>query len=533
MKKNNIHIFIFGVLAAFLLSACDFEEINTNSLEMTDEQGTWDDFAVGGTFLTMQRAVATVGTQADGTDVVNQYQISYNLSADVWSGYFGQNNNWNSGNNHTTNYLVDGWISSSYRNSYANVLPSWKRIKENAKEIPEYYALAQILKISSWHKTSDMFGPIPYKNAGEPVLVVPYDSQEDVYKYFLSDLEEAINVLTVKSEEGALIIPDYDAMYGGNTTKWVKYANSLMLRLAMRIRFADPVTAQKYAEMAVNHPVGVMTVKEDEAKMGVGAGLNFVNNIETLASQYNECRMGSSIYSYLMGYQDPRLGAYFKPSNSYFATEAFDGEKYQAVPTGHTDAPNNTYKALSIPNIEKSTPTYILRASEVYFLRAEGALIGWNMGGEAASLYEQGIALSFEENGVNTNLLSGYIRSGNKPVKYELNAFLYRYSAAAPTEATVEFTGTSEEKLEKIITQKWIALYPNGQEAWSEWRRTGYPKLHRVNSDRGNLGALGVRRMNYPVSSYQSGDDRQNIQEAIKMLGGDDSPSTRLWWDAK
>lgn len=539
MKNNYIYIFLTGILI-LSLSACDFEKINTNEFEMTEEQGKLDGFILGGSFLAMQKAVTIVGTQADGTNIVNQYQISYNLSADVWGGYFGQNNNWNSGNNNTTNFLIDAWISASYRNTYMAAFAPWKKIQEKSDNIAEYIALSQVLKISAWNKATDMFGPIPYKKAGEVLMVVPYDSQQDVYTSFFEDLEGAINVLTEKANQGTKIIPRFDAVYAGNTTQWVKYANSLMLRLAMRIRYADPELAKKYAEIAVNHPIGVMVSATDEAKMGNGAGYSFVNNIETLANQYAECRMSSSMFSYLLGYRDPRLSAYFKSSEDdknngdrNYGVLAFDNNPYQGIPTGHVDGNNDIYKTFSRPNIETATPTYWMRASEVYFLRAEGALIGWNMGGDALSLYENGISMSFEENGVESNKVDAYINSGNEPMNYSISVGRYNYSAAAPTSATVAFEGNEEAKLEKIMIQKWIAMYPNGQEAWSEWRRTGYPKLHQVINDRGGLGVNGVRRMNYPTSAYQSEEDKLNIQEAIKMLGGEDKPSTKLWWDAK
>lgn len=535
MKNYNKYILLFGSFVfSLLFSACsDFEETNTNPHEMTDEQGVWDDYAIGGAFLTMQRSVTVVGTQSDATDIINQYQIAYHLSADTWAGYFGQNNNWYSGNSHMTNYLVDNWINASYRNTYTVIYPSWKKIKDKPElqDYPEYFALAQILKISAWHKTTDMFGPIPYLKAGGADLTVPYDSQKDVYQGFFDDLEKAIAVLTEKANVGVKIIPDYDAIYAGNSTNWVKYANSLMLRLAMRVRFADAEMAKKYAEMAVNHPIGVMTVSSDEAKISQLDGLAFRNNIQYLAQDYGESRMGSSMLSYLFGYKDPRLSAYFSPSTSQFAVKAFDGQSYQAVPTGHLDNQNDTYKSFSLPNFKQETPTYWMRASEVYFLRAEGALIGWNMGGEAASLYEQGIAISFEENGIAADLANSYMTSGNVPVEYVLNSPSYKYSADAPTTETAEFNGSQDQKLEKIMIQKWIALFPNGQEAWSEWRRTGFPKLHKVNNDRGNLGAAGVRRLRYPTNAYNT--DPEGIAEALILLGGDDKPSTKLWWDAK
>ena len=104
MKKINQYKLLAGICALSLFTACDFEELNTNPFEMTDEMGIRDGVAVGGAVTAMQRAVVTVGTQADDTEAINQYQVAYNLSADSWSGFFGQNNNWYSGSNNTTDY---------------------------------------------------------------------------------------------------------------------------------------------------------------------------------------------------------------------------------------------------------------------------------------------------------------------------------------------------------------------------------------------------------------------------------------------
>ena len=110
--------------------------------------------------------------------------------------------------------------------------------------------------------------------------------------------------------------------------------------------------------------------------MSTGAGLVFRNNIQWLSDQYEESRMGTSMVAYLLGYEDPRLSAYFQPvdESSYYGIRAFDGKKYQGVPLGHTYGQTDMYKKFSKPNIQASTPTYWLRASEVYFLRAEAAL---------------------------------------------------------------------------------------------------------------------------------------------------------------
>ncbi|MRI64468.1 SusD/RagB family nutrient-binding outer membrane lipoprotein [Ornithobacterium rhinotracheale] len=261
MKLN--YKILSALFIGLLFNACtdSFEEINTNRFQITPEMAKSDGIAIGGNITAMEKCVVPVGTQADGTSIVNKYQVAYNLSADVWSGYFSQNNNWGGGANNTTYFLTDPWIAASYQAAYTDILPLWKEVKLESEKYntPEFYALAQILKISSWHKATDMFGPIPYKKAGEPILIVPYDSQEEVYKSFFKDLEDAIKVLTEANNQGMKISPEYDAVYAGNTVKWLKYANSLMLRLAMRVRYVDLAMAQKYAEQAVNHPVGVMT----------------------------------------------------------------------------------------------------------------------------------------------------------------------------------------------------------------------------------------------------------------------------------
>lgn len=185
-----------------------------------------------------------------------------------------------------------------------------------------------------------------------------------------------------------------------------------------------------------------------------------------------------------------------------------------------------------MPNIEKTTPTYWMRASEVYFLRAEGALMGWNMGDTAENLYIKGVETSFAENDINAGQVAPYLTSGKEPADYYAS---WLGNANAPTQATTKWQGTTEEKLEKIITQKWIALYPNGQEAWTEWRRTGYPKLHKVtqNASGGVISSeKGVRRIPYPESKL-TGEDRAYLARALQLLGGANTGATKVWWDKK
>ena len=538
--KTKAYKYIVGVLALSLFTACDFQKVNTNEFELLPEEGLMDGISIGGPITAMQKCVFPVGTQADGTSVANRYQTAYNLAADCWSGYFGQNNNWG-GPNNLNYFLKDGWVASSYTESYSTVVPLWQDLKGKTEtQFPEVFALAQILKISAWHKATDMFGPIPYKEAGKGLITVPYDSQEEVYKSMFKELSDAIEVLTKYADNGnSKLLPNADAIYAGDVHKWVVYANSLMLRLAMRVYYADAALSKKYALQAVNHSYGVMKTKDDEAKMERGASLEFKNNLDVLINQYNECRMGSSMLAYLGGYQDPRLPKYFNTSTVSQAVTVGTYGKYSGVPTGHDVSSNDAFRDSSRPAITSTTPTYWMRASEVYFLLAEAALHGFAVGGTAESLYEKGIEMSFEENGIASSEVADYMSSGLKPSAYSFHLTNPGVNVDVPavTEATTAWSGTDEEKLEKIMIQKWIALYPNGQEAWTEYRRTGYPKLHSVvtNYSNGEIDSeVGIRRMRFPTNKSTSAEDIANLESARKLLrGGLDKAGTRLWWDNK
>ncbi len=547
MKKMFQYKLVAAAFAMLALASCNYEEINTNPFEMTDEEGIMDGIAMGGLVTAMQKSVFPTGTQADDTGPVNAYQVAYNLSADAWSGYIGMNNTFQGGNCHLNYVIVDSWVAATFSNSYTNLLDPWKKLTASAKEndTPEIAALAQILKISGWHKVLESFGPIPYTAAGMETINVPFDSEETVYTEMLKDLAEAVDELTPKALSGVKVMADYDLVYEGDAGKWVKYANSLMLRLAMRLRSVKPELAKEYAQLAVNHSIGVMTEAGDAAGAGTGAGIALRNPIFWIADNYNDARVGTSILAYLVGYEDPRLSAYCQPAHNSctVAMTAFDGKKYQAVPLGHShtrsDASSTEYDSYyyySKPNIKGETPLNWMRASEVYFLRAEAALYwGTEYGkGEPEALYKQGIETSFQENGV-TGSVDRYVNSDKKPAANKVTSQKFGFDFAAPTQATARFEGTQEQKLEKIITQKYIALYPNGQEAWTEFRRTGYPKLNPIvpggnhNTNQISEGR-GMRRMPYPVSFNGTDQSQEIYQDAVRKLGGEDNAATDLWW---
>jgi hypothetical protein len=358
-----------------------------------------------------------------------------------------------------------------------------------------------------------------------------YDALEDVYQKFFEELDAAIDVLTnyVSANPSAMILEKYDDIYSGNATKWLKFANTLRLRLALRIVYANASLAQAEAEKSVSNPVGVIADANERAALQHSTNLVYYHPLCEIAYNFNagEARMSASMDAYMNGYSDPRLSIYFKPAVS----GGYHGVRLGLTVTDYTPYVGDRISNL---NIDKgSTEIVWMTAAESYFLRAEGALRGWNMGGTAKDLYEKGITASFEEN--KASGVAAYIADATKaPIAFTDNAASYN----APQPSTIKIawngSGAFEENLERIITQKWIALYPDGPEGWAEFRRTGYPKLLPVvnNNSNGTIDTnIQVRRIPYPQSEYNN--NGAGVQVGISKLGGQDTGGTKLWWDKK
>jgi hypothetical protein len=149
------------------------------------------------------------------------------------------------------------------------------------------------------------------------------------------------------------------------------------------------------------------------------------------------------------------------------------------------------------------------------------------MGGTAKALYEQGIAISMQQWGITDNTaIQDYINSTDKPAA--LNDYL---NSPAVSDVSIRFASDPATQLEQILTQKWIALYPDGIEAWSEIRRTGYPKLYPViSSDNPDIVPPGIIRR-VPFISFEYQTNREAVNAAIPLLNGPDKANTNVWWD--
>lgn len=530
MKRKINSILYVSALTTMLLSSCqaDFVDINRDHRQPTEKQLEQDNLNVGGFVTSFEKTIFPVGSS--GTGYVNDYQIPYTLGGACWIGYMAPAQNKWVGRGFPT-FALKPWSQYTFNVMAGNAFRNWLDVKKRTTTDPEGFAVAQIIKVAAVHKAADTYGPIPYSKAGqEGSTDAEYDSQEDVYKAMLKELDEAVHTLANGSHD---VFSKYDIIYEGNYTKWCKFANSLILRLAMRIVYANPTLAKQYAEKALTNPYGVIENTKEAAKLSKGAGVSLRNPLVIINGSYNDLRMGAEISSYLKGYNDPRISSYFvKAKNNGI-------EDYYAVRTNIPSIDDYLSKEKSSSlNVEDATPIYIMKASEVYFLRAEGALRGWNMGGGTAqSYYEKGITTSFEENDLSASQAATYIaNSTNVPANF-VDVLHSEYDTPATSTITIKWeTGASnfERNLERIITQKYLAIYPDGQEAWSEYRRTGYPHIFPAVLTATDCDVDGnLRPTRIPYSNDEYVKNLENIKKAVQLLNGADNGATRVWWDKK
>lgn len=536
-RMNNIkYIVAIGCILAYALTSCtkDFGKFNTNSYEATEEMMATDNLKTGAFFSQMQRNVVLFN---DGTNLSSDYQVAQGLTSDIYSGYVAPTGTWFGGVHNGSYYFISGWIERTFTSGFASVMPAWQAMVTTAveQELPEVAALATIVKVEAMHRVADAYGPIPYVNYGSGTLQNNYDPLKDIYSKFFEELDSAIEVLTVfaQGNPSATLLENYDYIYDGDVVSWIKFANTLRLRLAMRVVYADVSLAQIEAEKSINNQFGVISNVNEVAALQHSSDLSYYHPLYEIAYLFNagEVRVSASMDAYMNGYADPRRSAYFTQAND----GGYHGVRLGIVTTNWTPYVNQNISNLNMNN--SSTQIVWMRAAESYFLRSEGALRGWNMGGSAEEFYNEGIAMSFAENGIDGGAATTYSSNSTlTPNPFQDNSGQSGNNISSPSNITIAWNDADnfETNLERIITQKWIALYPDGPEGWAEFRRTGYPKLFPVvnNNSSGSVNtALQVRRIPYPQSEYDN--NQEGVQTGVNNLGGVDAGGTKLWWDKK
>jgi hypothetical protein len=521
---------------AVLLAACtdSFETSNHQELNITNES-LKQDFNFGAKFSTILRNLTS-------------QQMAEDLHCDNFVRHTGLPTDFGGNRNSTTYYLEESWNNRLWNTVYDNVMSPSIQIKELATEqgLTLFIAWADLLQVAALSRLTVYHGPLVYSEYGKMQNTFVYDSEEFLYEQFFDKLDEVQKVFQSYADKNSGESPSefkkFDTSYQGDLYKWLKFINSLRLRLAMRIVKADPVWAKEMFENAVKDPVGLITVNADNFNHSL---YGQVHTAYETAVLWNDSRMGSGLEEFLGGYKDPRLSLWYNPvtgSKDLYA----DHPKfpYKGIAGGAYVASRDDRAAFStVSDYFSKTGAggkhrRFLTASEVSFMFAEAALRGWATKDSktAGEHYEDAVRLSFNEWGITNNtVIDAYLNDDTSvPIDY-VDPVDSRNSYKTRSTMTIKWNEEDgiEKKLEKIMTQKWIDAYSNANEIWSDHRRTGYPLLHynrRNDSDEtwGTIGAEDfIKRM--PFVEAERRNNAAGLKETEKSMNGLDKMSTRLW----
>ena len=510
MNTNKISrvlaMFFVGAMA-FTSCTDGFESANRPGEFTSGDELSRDNYNTGAFLLQMQNAAFP--------EQENDYQMMQDLIGNYLGRYFTYANNGFAGSNFAKMNAPLGWVSWPFAQITPRIVSAFKEVERLTDKTSLGYSWALILRTQAFLRLTDMYGPFTIGAEEDPNA---YSSQEKVYTNLIADLDLAINNLKGMVTGGKLVAyEESDRVYNGDFTKWLKFANSLKLRMAIRMRYVNPTMAQTVAEQAVAD--GVIMDNKDNCSIFYKPHGLYKTSVE-----WGDTRACADIETYMNGYNDPRIDKYFKPT----ATEG-DRPIIGCRAAADIKAKPTAMAIYSAANVNDDTRGVWLTAAEMAFCRAEGALLGWSgMGGNVEQLYNQGIALSFEQWGVSG--AEDYANNSDRtPASYKDADGGYGGDASAPSSITIKWDNDAsmDVKMERLMVQKWIAMFPDGQEAWNEIRRTGYPKVMPL-AQSAAFDLLVPNRI--PFDNSEKVNNPENYAKAVQLLGGADNYATKMWW---
>lgn len=349
-------------------------------------------------------------------------------------------------------------------------------------------AITDILEVVTWYYLVTTYGDIPYSEALDINNPFPkYDDAKTIYGDLLARLDADISALNTASGS----FETADIIYNGDIAAWKLFANSFKLKMGMTIADVDNESAKTTVESAV--AAGVFTSNDDNAVFRYLSTPPNTNPIwvDLVQSGRKDFVGASTIINTMGTLDDPRI-------NAYFTIDANGGY------SGGNPGESSNYATFSKPAETITAPDFpasLLDYSEVEFLLAEAIERGYNVGATAAIHYNKAVTASVVEWGGTEADASSYL-----------------------SQPSVNYTTATGTYKEKIGTQKWIALYNRGWDAWIEWRRLDYPQLAPAAS------ALSDIPLRYPYPVNEQNVNRLNYEAASAAIGGDDV-TTKLWWD--
>ncbi len=502
----------------------------------------------------------------------NDYQITTNLSHDIYAGYVANNQDKHSKKSPDYSYS-DGWSGQRWAHfynerssEYRTLLRAYKFNTSPAKYRNMFY-ITRIYYAFLALANTDTYGAMPFREYVQGRVPetnnVAYDTQEQVYDAMFRMLEQAVD--SIKPDDASQYKIDKDDIcYFGDTRKWLRFANSLRLRMALRISNVNPERAKKEAEAALNNQYGLMTSNDDNMQtvpkyapltmggMDEGGSENVLAMCSVayggesvmswdLEQMYRNLSTGGGTYKIKTGRNsftektiDPRcLVCWYRggmTSSAIAAGEDNSRMDFAGCKRG-IQAPDISMSVLNYSitrtqpkpaskNLNKeywfnyARPTVWLGYAETLFLKAEAALRGYagaDLTMDAESYFRAGVQASMDYYEIDADQASSYI---NGLVSLNDGTFA---------------SGNREKILEAIITQKWMAVFPNGNEGWADFRRTDYPAIaNQLSNYSGGDVPEGkqIKRILYPnsESSNQYFTSHAELQQA-------NTQGTRLWWD--
>ena len=531
-----------AVMSNGMLSSCtdDFENLNTNKTQVDP----------GDLPFAAQCAEAMNYCYPPHQ---NMFQFWTNLTIDLYGGYFqtphGNFTNCDMGENR-------GHSGGMYENYYLHIFNNTRRNIANLDK-QENAGLAGTMRIV---QATDAYGPLAYSSIinAESESTYRFDSQQKLYEQMLDDLDKAIAGLQKMDDTEKASLATYDTWGGGDPAIWVQIANTMKLRIALRLsKRESEMAADGYDLKAIATAAAANTL----AVSGKDIVVKDQSNELKRMFDWQDCGMNANLVTLMVGMNDPRLPLYMTKNADDIKNEKGEVTPKNSVYCGIRYASGMAQKGSDGSYGYKmsqwvgayNTPLPIFKAAEAYFLLAE-AKLRWNIGAESVkSLYEKGIRLSIKNELAYKGSFAGIENISDADIDAYINGTTGQADYVDPGNSTnnckaVNTLGvkwddaaSKEDQLARIQTQKYIALFPLSNEGWAEQRRTGYPKFFvaLVNKSNGAVDTQeGVRRVIYSSNAYDT--NAEGVKGGIELLDKEntskkgisgDKGGTHLWWD--
>jgi hypothetical protein len=501
-----------SVLGILLLGSCekDFDTVNLDPTSVTD---------LSADALFTQVTLATSGGEYEAwrNNLIYNTQFIQQFSSPSWA----------QGDKYQYN---EGYNSALWDAYYGNTIKSLVNLIEKTKDQPEnvnYNSAARILKVFAFLRLTDSYGDIPYSEAGkgflEGIFSPKYDEQKNILADMINELDAAGRALNASQPMKGDV-----TSYGGDVTLWKKAANSLMLRVAMRMSKKDAAAAQAGVTKAVAGGVFENFNESFRVKHMAGAYVNPNSNVlgyfngGRLELSTNGFKISKTFLDLLNG--DPRRKILCvvrtgDASTAVIGTEDDTEAIQKGLPSGTDPATVSseiaTFSQLRSSFADADDPNILISHGQTMLLMAEARERGWISAGTAEDYFRSGVASSI-------NQLSLYSPAAGVIDDAAVTAF----AAAIPYPAG----GSVDEKMKAINEQYYITSFLDGYEPHANWRRSGFPVLTPVNFTGNYTGGSIPRRFQYPAS--EAGLNKDNLAAAVGRLGAADNWNGRVWWDA-